>query len=177
MRGRMHTTRIATLAVTVAAFGWVLAGRAAPAAAQPFFQPTGQSFTPQIDVVESGTKLDAQATVSADRKYVTLTMRPQQSTLVALRDFTFQNGTNPVQAFGFVGFPRPVAAADARSGRGPETRPVAAAAPPAAPARDPWQRNVPAPAQKAAAAAQPAAPPPTVLEREGMTRVDVPAPK
>ena len=35
--------------------------------------------------------LDVAATVSADRKYVTLTLRPQLSTLVALRDFTFQS--------------------------------------------------------------------------------------
>src|SRR3954451_25471412 len=130
MRGRMRTVRVATLAVTVAAFGWVLAGRAAPANAQPFFQPTGQSFTPQIDVVESGTKLDVQATVSADRKYVTLTMRPQQSNLVALRDFTFQNGTNPAQAFGFVGFPRPTPPAnDPSAATRPATRPAAAAPP------------------------------------------------
>jgi type II secretory pathway component GspD/PulD (secretin) len=50
------------------------------------------SFAPTIDVVESGVVLDVQATVSADRKYVTLTLRPQLATLVALRDFTFQSG-------------------------------------------------------------------------------------
>src|SRR6185437_11967419 len=44
---------------------------------------------------------DAQATVSADRKYVTLNMRPQNSTLLALRAFNFQQGT----AFGNVGDP------------------------------------------------------------------------
>jgi hypothetical protein len=174
----MRHTRIATLALTVAAFGLVLACRAAPAGAQPFFQPTGQSFTPQIDVVESGVKLDVQATVSADRKYVTLTMRPQQSSLVALRDFTFQNGFNPAQALGFVGFPRPAAAAnEAAAGRRdarPDTRPAAAV-----PVRDPWQRNNPSAhgAVTGQPAAQPAQPAPSVLEREGMARVDAPAGK
>ena len=94
--------------------------------------------------------LDAQATVSADRKYVTLTMRPQNSALVALRDFTFQNGVNG-QAFGFVGFPPPPAppAKNAAPSRNARSR----AAPPAAPV---------------------AAVNPAVLAREGMTRVDAP---
>ena len=42
--------------------------------------------------------LDVQATVSADRKYVTLTLRPQLATLVALRDFTFQQGAGTTTA-------------------------------------------------------------------------------
>jgi hypothetical protein len=54
-------------------------------------------FEPTIDIVESGILLDAQATVSADRKYVTLTMRPQQSQLLALRTFNFQSGGGQVQ--------------------------------------------------------------------------------
>jgi general secretion pathway protein D len=37
--------------------------------------------------------LDVQATVSADRKYVTLTLRPQLATLIALREFTFQSSS------------------------------------------------------------------------------------
>jgi type II secretory pathway component GspD/PulD (secretin) len=50
------------------------------------------SFAPTIDVVESGVKLDVQATVSSDRKYVTLTLRPQLSELIGLFNFTFQVG-------------------------------------------------------------------------------------
>jgi type II secretory pathway component GspD/PulD (secretin)/tetratricopeptide (TPR) repeat protein len=50
------------------------------------------SFTPTISVVESGVELDVQATVSADRKYVTLTLRPQLSTLIGLPSFGFQSG-------------------------------------------------------------------------------------
>jgi len=56
------------------------------------------SFQPEISVVQSGISLDVQATVSADRKYVTLTLRPQLSTLLALREFTFQQGNNNAQA-------------------------------------------------------------------------------
>ena len=45
---------------------------------------TGTSaFTPTISIVQTGVLLDVQATVSADRKYVTLTLRPQQSNLLA----------------------------------------------------------------------------------------------
>lgn len=53
-------------------------------------------FEPEIDVVNSGILLDVQATVSHDRKYVTMTMRPQNAQLLALREFAFQTGS-PVQ--------------------------------------------------------------------------------
>src|SRR4029434_3080952 len=58
------------------------------------------SFDPEISIVESGVVLDVQATVSADRKYVTLTLRPQLSTLIQLREFVFQNGNNASSAPG-----------------------------------------------------------------------------
>lgn len=48
-------------------------------------------FEPEIDIVNSGVILDTQATVSADRKYVTMTMRPSNTQLLALRSFTFQS--------------------------------------------------------------------------------------
>jgi hypothetical protein len=56
----------------------------------------GQSaiFEPEIDVVNSGVLLDAQATVSPDLKYVTLNMRVDQSQLLALRTFQFQGAGN-----------------------------------------------------------------------------------
>ena len=66
----------------------------------PFFNSGVSSFTPQIDVVNSGVLHDVQAVVSADRKYVTLNMRPQSSELIALREFSFQNP----QLAGFSGF-------------------------------------------------------------------------
>ncbi|HZN66137.1 MAG TPA: hypothetical protein VFB66_12655 [Tepidisphaeraceae bacterium] len=49
-------------------------------------------FDPEIDVVESGVLLDVSATVSADRKYVTMTLRPQLTTLIQLAEFVFQVG-------------------------------------------------------------------------------------
>jgi hypothetical protein len=53
--------------------------------------------------VNSGAILDAQATVTADRKYVTMTLRPQNSQLLALHTFTFQtNGPLPAGTIGGV---------------------------------------------------------------------------
>src|SRR4051812_35514008 len=69
----------------------------------PYLNGTGTSFDPVISVVESGTILDAQAVVSADRKYVTLNMRPTNASLLALRTFTFQNGNQAIGNPGFVG--------------------------------------------------------------------------
>ena len=73
-----------------------------PARAQAFLGGTPTAFTPQIGVVATGSVSDVQATVSADRKYVTLTMRPQLTTLLDLRSFTFQQGN---AALGYVGMP------------------------------------------------------------------------
>jgi hypothetical protein len=72
------------------------------ARAQAFAGGTPTAFTPEIGIVSTGTVNDVQATVSADEKYVTLTMRPQVSTLEALRTFTFQQGNT---ALGYVGMP------------------------------------------------------------------------
>lgn len=58
----------------------------------PFFNGGGGIFDPEISVVQSGVVLDAQAVVSADRKYVTLNMRAQNAQLLALREFAFQTG-------------------------------------------------------------------------------------
>ena len=80
----------------------------------------GQSsigFDPTVSVVNSGVVLDVTATVSADRKYVTLTLRPELSTLLGLASFpvfggatatgtTVSTGTTPTpsfdNAFGFI---------------------------------------------------------------------------
>ncbi len=77
------------------------------ARAQAFLGGTPTSFTPQISIVNTGAVNDVQATVSADQKYVTLNMRPQVATLLALKSFTFQQGNT---ALGFVGMPAPAAA-------------------------------------------------------------------
>ena len=75
----------------------VLVMASADARAQGFIGGGGgTAFDPQISVVNSGAVLDVQATVSADRKYVTLTMRPQLASLIALREFVFQNASGVV---------------------------------------------------------------------------------
>ncbi|HQY88616.1 MAG TPA: hypothetical protein PK402_08150, partial [Tepidisphaeraceae bacterium] len=66
-------------------------------------------FDPEIDTVGSGVVLDVQATVSADRKYVTLTLRPSLRRLITIRSFvTFVggntgNGDNDVDPSAFFG--------------------------------------------------------------------------
>jgi hypothetical protein len=64
----------------------------AEAQAPPFFNGAAGIFDPEISVVQSGVILDAQAVVSADRKYVTMTTRFQSAQLLNLREFTFQSG-------------------------------------------------------------------------------------
>lgn len=51
-------------------------------------------YDPTVDLVNSGVVLDVSATVSADRKYVTLTLRPQLSRVIAIRSFPVLNTTN-----------------------------------------------------------------------------------
>jgi len=46
------------------------------------------AFDPQIDVVSSGVILDIEGTVSADRRYVTLTARPSLARVIRLRQLT-----------------------------------------------------------------------------------------
>lgn len=51
-------------------------------------------FDPEISIVSSGVALTIyQATVSADRKYVTLTLQPSRNRLIALRTFSTFTGT------------------------------------------------------------------------------------
>jgi general secretion pathway protein D len=50
-------------------------------------------FDPQVETINTGVVLDVQATVSADRKYVTLTLRPSLSRLIALRQFQVAQAT------------------------------------------------------------------------------------
>jgi hypothetical protein len=66
------------------------------AQAPPFFAPGAGIFDPEISTVQSGVVLDAQAVVSADRKYVTMTTRFQLTDLIALREFAFQTGAGGV---------------------------------------------------------------------------------
>jgi general secretion pathway protein D len=59
---------------------------------EPVVAQAAIAFNPTIGLVQSGVLLDVQATVSSDRKYVTLTLRPQLATLIDLLPFTFQTG-------------------------------------------------------------------------------------
>jgi hypothetical protein len=79
----------------------LVSARPAAAQAPPFFGRGATIFDPEIGVVQSGVLNDVQATVSADRKYVTITTRATNAQLLALREFTFQVGNGAPQ--GFVG--------------------------------------------------------------------------
>lgn len=97
---RERIVRYACFLIAIAAgASWIVPG-AASAQTPPFFAAGGTSFTPEIGVVNSGVINDVQAVVSADQKYVTLTMRPANSALLSLQNFTFQNGGS---LLGFVG--------------------------------------------------------------------------
>jgi hypothetical protein len=138
-----------------------LASAALPllAAGQAYFPPyygtTPAMFQPQIDTIESGVNYNVQATVSHDRKYVTLTMQPQLSHVVSLQTFSFQTGGT-----GFVGAPAPV------------VNPVARPALPPPPGGAGRVKVIDRPV---VAAVQPAvAPRAAVLEQEGMVRLAAP---
>lgn len=84
----------------LAAMLLLLVGRRAGAQV-PFYYGGATGYEAQISTVNTGVVLDAQATVSADRKYVTMTMRPQNSSLLALQSFSYQQAAGPAE--GFVG--------------------------------------------------------------------------
>lgn len=83
-----------------------------------FFNTGGVGlFNPIIDVVNSGSRLVVQPTVSADRKYVTISGQFQNTQLVAIQNFPFFTGgfNGPVGGpiGGPAGAPAPGAAAGA----------------------------------------------------------------
>ncbi len=84
----------------IASATWMLV-TALPAVAQtpPFFGPGTVAYDPEPAVVQSGVVLDARATASADRKYVTITTGVTNSRLSALVQFPVVQ----TQAQGFVG--------------------------------------------------------------------------
>jgi hypothetical protein len=96
-------TRLLVPAVACAA--WILIAPGARAQVVPFFNQQAALFDPEISTLTTGVLSDVQATVSADRKYVTLNMRASNSTLLALREFTFQTGSTVGLPTGFVGMP------------------------------------------------------------------------
>src|SRR3954447_22833237 len=93
-----------------------LPARQAAAQVPPFFNGGATIFDPEISVVQSGILEDVSATVSADRKYVTLTTRYQQATLLSLQEFAFQVGNAGVPAQAGGGGAAGGAAGGARTG-------------------------------------------------------------
>ena len=103
----------AILLATVLLSGAVAAGQRVP----PFFSPGVTAFEPEIGIVNTGVVEDAQVVVSADRKYVTINMQAADTKLLALKEFTFQQGPQ----LGFVGMPAPLAPAPAAANRMPKS--------------------------------------------------------
>src|SRR5204863_7176259 len=75
------------------AYVLVATSRAYVSDLNPVVGSNAVGFDPTISTVQSGVLLDVQATVSADRKYVTLTLRPQLSNLLALVPFAIGGST------------------------------------------------------------------------------------
>ena len=74
---------------------------AARAQVPPFFGGGVVAFDPEVSVISSGALLAGQATVSADRKYVTITGTPTVSRLQSLQTFPVNSVVNV--PLGFVG--------------------------------------------------------------------------
>src|SRR5437016_620390 len=90
-------SRIAAVtSLTIALF---VASRATAQNTPRFFGGGVVASSPTISTVSSGAVFDAQATVSYDRKYVTIGAQAQDSRLIALRDFQVTSGIQQ----GFVG--------------------------------------------------------------------------
>ena len=68
-----------------------------PAQTAPFFSGSATAFEPQVSTAFGGSLLDASATVSQDRKYVTIAAQPTVLGSPALHAFSFVSGP------GFVG--------------------------------------------------------------------------
>jgi hypothetical protein len=148
-------TRLLLLAVACAAASFL--APAAQAQVPPFFNQQAALFDPEISTLTTGVLNDVQATVSADRKYVTMNMRVSNSELVALRQFTFQTGNAGNFPTGFAGLPAPIVVPP----RGGNVRGGNAAA------ADAGGGNAAGGAGMAAAADRR----PSILKREGMTLV------
>lgn len=85
--------------------------------AQPFFG-NATAYTPETATFTSGVTMNMQATVSADRKYVTITARPSLQTLLSMQTVTFGPQSNLLPPT-FVGGQAPVAGGGAGGGANP----------------------------------------------------------
>jgi hypothetical protein len=92
--------RLAFLTIILASIAFLPSSALAQANPNRNFFNTGGVglFNPIIDVVNSGSRLVVQPTVSADRKYVTISGQFQNTQLVAIQNFPFFTGgfTGPV---------------------------------------------------------------------------------
>jgi hypothetical protein len=78
---------------TMLAFAAGLGLTAAVADARNFFNRGGVAlYNPIVDVVNSGARLVAQPTVSADLKYVTVAAQPQVSQIISIANFPVAPG-------------------------------------------------------------------------------------
>lgn len=67
------------------------------------------AFQPQPSIIPTGPVLDVTPTVSPDRKYITMNLHPQISTLIQLVSFAFQTGIASTGGIGGVGGATPTA--------------------------------------------------------------------
>jgi type II secretory pathway component GspD/PulD (secretin) len=63
------------------------------------------TYTPTISYVPTGATLDVEATISADRRYVTMTLRPQVCTLVSFATYAVNGVANSVSSQGNISLP------------------------------------------------------------------------
>ncbi|MCC7350285.1 MAG: hypothetical protein IT446_06920 [Phycisphaerales bacterium] len=88
-----HSTLVTAPRITLfngqRAYVLVATQRAYVSDLNPVVANNAVGFDPTIDTIESGVLLDVQATVSSDRKYVTLTLRPQLARILGIFNFTF----------------------------------------------------------------------------------------
>jgi hypothetical protein len=119
-------TRSILFAAVMTCSGLTASAQQAP----PFFGGGVVAYDPEVSVIQSGALLDTRATVSADRKYVTLDMRLTNSNVRSLQPFPVVAGPQ-----GFVGGAA-LNGANAAPGLNPPADPAATAAPaPVTPAR------------------------------------------
>jgi type II secretory pathway component GspD/PulD (secretin) len=67
---------------------------------QPVVDETAVAQQPQTSTILTGTVLDVQATVSADKRYITMTLRPGVATLEGIQEFPYSGGAAGTAAGG-----------------------------------------------------------------------------
>jgi type II secretory pathway component GspD/PulD (secretin) len=77
---------------------------------EPVVSDNSVAFNPQISYVPTGTVMDVEATISADRRYVTLTVRPQIAQLNGFSSYftsVFSTDANgqPLEGIGYIQLP------------------------------------------------------------------------